>query len=139
MTAYLLNDSCFVFYVSVSHFACLLVSICFNSFQPNVAFHIETSHLFCFAKKMTGFYMKHNTGLKLVNLCDSGICEQSSKYSVFRNLTNQKILGPASIANSILHLMTESLKRTVVFKRWREDEHLSPMPYFLHDVFTNNF
>ena len=95
--------------MSVSHFACLLVSICFNSFQPNVAFHVETNHLFCFAKKMTGFYMKHNTGLKLVNLCDSGICEQSSKYSVFRNLTNQKILGPASIANRILHLITESL------------------------------
>ena len=61
--------------------------------------------------------MKHNTGLKWVNLCDSGIFEQSSKYSVFRNLTDQKILGPASIANSILHLMTESLKRAVVFKR----------------------
>ena len=138
MTAYLLKDSRFVFYVSASHFPCLLVSICFNPFQPSAAFHIETSHLFCKAKQVTSFYMKHNTGMKWVNLCDSDICEQYSKYSVFRNLTDQKILGPASTANSILHLMTESFKQTVVFKRWREDEHLSPMPYSLPDVFTNN-
>ena len=35
----------------------------FNSFQPSVAFHIEThetSHLSCSAKRMTGFYMKCN-------------------------------------------------------------------------------
>ena len=36
-------------------------------FQPSFAFHIETSHLFCSANKMTGFYMKSNTGLKWVN------------------------------------------------------------------------
>ena len=33
-------------------------------FLSGVAFHIETSHLFCSAKKMTGFYVKHNTGQK---------------------------------------------------------------------------
>ena len=38
-----------------------------NPFQPNVLFHIETSHLFCRLKQMTGFYMKRNTGLKYVN------------------------------------------------------------------------
>ena len=32
----------------------------------NVAFDIETSHLFCRAKQMTGFYIKRNTGLKRV-------------------------------------------------------------------------
>ena len=37
-----------------------------NPFQPSVAFHIETSHLFCRAKQITGFYMKCNTGLKWV-------------------------------------------------------------------------
>ena len=37
-----------------------------NSFQPNVAFPIKTRDLFCRAKQMTGFYMKHN-GLKWVN------------------------------------------------------------------------
>ena len=37
-----------------------------NPFQPSVAFHIETSHLICKAKQMTGFYMKCNTGLKWV-------------------------------------------------------------------------
>ena len=29
-----------------------------NPFQHGVAFHIKTSHLFCFAKQSTGFYMK---------------------------------------------------------------------------------
>ena len=38
-----------------------------NPFQHSVAFHMETSHLFCSAKQMTGFYMKHNTGLKWAN------------------------------------------------------------------------
>ena len=37
-----------------------------NPFQPSVAFHMETSYLFCRAKQMNGFYMKHNTGLKRV-------------------------------------------------------------------------
>ena len=32
-----------------------------------VLFHIETSYLFCRAKPMAGFYMKHNTGLKWVS------------------------------------------------------------------------
>ena len=40
------------------------VKLPFDSFQPSVVFHIETSHLFCSAKQMTGFYMKHNTWLK---------------------------------------------------------------------------
>ena len=39
-----------------------------NPFQPSVAFHIETSHLICIASKMTGFYIKCNTGLKWVKL-----------------------------------------------------------------------
>ena len=36
--------------------------------QSSVAFHIETSHLICSANQMTGFYMKFDTGVKLVNL-----------------------------------------------------------------------
>ena len=35
-------------------------------FQPSVAFHIETSQLICTTNQMTDFYMKYNTGLKLV-------------------------------------------------------------------------
>ena len=35
-----------------------------NLFQPKVAFHIETNHLFFRIKQMTGFYMKDNAGLK---------------------------------------------------------------------------
>ena len=34
-------------------------------FKHNVAFHIETSYFICYAKQMTGFYLKYNTGLKL--------------------------------------------------------------------------
>ena len=36
----------------------------FNLFQPCVAFHIEASHLFCRANKMTDFYMKCKTRQK---------------------------------------------------------------------------
>ena len=35
-----------------------------NPFQLSVAFHIETSLLFCSVKQLTGFNMKCNTGLK---------------------------------------------------------------------------
>ena len=35
-----------------------------NSFQPRVAFQMETSHLVCKAKQVTGFYMKRSTNLK---------------------------------------------------------------------------
>ena len=35
-----------------------------NPFQSSVAFHIETSYLFCSSKKIDGFYMKRNTMLK---------------------------------------------------------------------------
>ena len=42
----------------------------FNQFKPSAAFHIETSQLFCFAKQVTGFYMKSNNGLKWININD---------------------------------------------------------------------
>ena len=35
-----------------------------NPFQPFVECRIETIHLLCFAKQITGFYMKRNTELK---------------------------------------------------------------------------
>ena len=37
-------------------------------FQPNVAFHMQTSHLICGPNQMNGFYMKYNADLKWVNL-----------------------------------------------------------------------
>ena len=43
-----------------------LINYNLNIFQPSVAFHIETSHLFCSANQKTDFYMKLNTGLKWV-------------------------------------------------------------------------
>ena len=39
----------------------------FNPFQPSAAFLVETSHLFCSAKQMSGFCMKRNSVLKLVS------------------------------------------------------------------------
>ena len=38
----------------------------FNLYQLSVAFIVETSHLFCGAKQLTGVYMKLNTGLKRI-------------------------------------------------------------------------
>ena len=40
------------------------ISLEVNLFQPSVYIYIETSHLLCRIKQMTGFYMKRNTGLK---------------------------------------------------------------------------
>ena len=42
-------------------------------FQPSVAFHIETSQLFCSAKQMAGFYIKRNTRLKWVNVMSNSL------------------------------------------------------------------
>ena len=39
----------------------------FNPSQSSVAFHTETSHLIYTANKMTGFYIKCNSGLRWVN------------------------------------------------------------------------
>ena len=39
-----------------------------NPFRPIFTFHIETSHLSCYANQVTGFCMKCNTGLKWVNI-----------------------------------------------------------------------
>ena len=40
----------------------------FNLFQFSVEFHTKSSHLFCRANQITGFYIKRNTGLKWVNI-----------------------------------------------------------------------
>ena len=37
-----------------------------NPFQPSISSHIETSHLFCRVKQMSGLYMKGKTRIKLV-------------------------------------------------------------------------
>ena len=44
----------------------LLVINPFTPCQPNVAFHIETSHLICCANQMNGFYMECDNRLKWV-------------------------------------------------------------------------
>ena len=53
----LLTRSWYFFLWMISFYASL-----FNLFQLRVALHVETSHLFCSANQMTGFYMKRNTG-----------------------------------------------------------------------------
>ena len=67
----------------------ILVSTLTDPFQPSVVFHIETSHWFCSAKQITGFYMKHNTGLKWVN----SVC-----LHVRSNLENRFNLFQTSVA-----------------------------------------
>ena len=71
-----------------------------NLFQPSVAFYIETSHLFCKAKQMTGFYMKRNTGMKWVKImshlqdkifCEKNVCKQTFQISYVR--ISQKVKG----------------------------------------------
>ena len=50
----------------ITFFKNLYSLVCVKLFHPCVAFHIETSHLFCGAKQITGFYIKWITGLKCV-------------------------------------------------------------------------
>ena len=40
--------------------------------EPIVTFHIETSHLIYIENKMTGFFIKCNTGLERVKIKDTG-------------------------------------------------------------------
>ena len=49
-------------------------------------FHIETSHLFCATKQMTGFYMKRNTGLKVVdaNVVRRNVCVVNDLFLVIK-------------------------------------------------------
>ena len=52
--------------ISFLHYPWTQTILAVNPFQPCVVFHIETSHLFCSVKQMAGFFIKCNTGLKLV-------------------------------------------------------------------------
>ena len=55
----------------------------FDFFQPNVAFHIETSNLVCRVNKITGFYMKCNAGfLYGMQLHVSFVCFNESPLKV---------------------------------------------------------
>ena len=51
-----------------------------NPIQPNIAFHIETSHLICFVNQMIGFYMKCITGRKWVDYNRSSGRTQSACF-----------------------------------------------------------
>ena len=86
-----------------------------NSFQSSFAFHIETSHLFCSATKMPGFYMKRNIALKWVNLSIStGDCTHirgvfSALSSIYDRVFLQKKLtalnkkSPSQISYTVLN------------------------------------
>ena len=62
----------------------------FNQFQPNIVFHIETSHLIYFANQMSCFCMKCNTWLKWIKTIVSSIYKQFNSFAV-------KIIGLVSI------------------------------------------
>ena len=72
----------------------ILLGSKFNPFQPRVAFHIETSHLFWTTNQMTGFYMKRNTRMKCIKNCWD--CR-----SAFRTLSNIYVVGFAKIDNGL--------------------------------------
>ena len=60
-----------------------------NPFQSSVVFHIETSHLFCRAKQMTGFYMKqqHWAGMCQIhwsNIFDTSLVSLLLTSNLFR-------------------------------------------------------
>ena len=57
-------------FLAVAVLFCELIKSKFllNPFQPSIAFHIETSHLFNKVKQVTGFYIKRNAGQELFNL-----------------------------------------------------------------------
>ena len=57
--------------ISVAQFPHMYQCV-FNPFQPSVALHIQTSHLICRAKQMTGFYMRGHTAVKWVKFVPNG-------------------------------------------------------------------
>ena len=59
---------------------------CIKPFQPNVAFHIDTSHLICNANKMTGFYKECNNERKCVKPYIQP--ESLSEFLAITNLRN---------------------------------------------------
>ena len=61
------------------------------SFQPSLAFYIETSHLIYTANQMTSFYMKCSTGLKWVKGYNKSKLQIYSKINTIENKTGQNI------------------------------------------------
>ena len=76
------------------------VNICFglpsNPFQPSMTFNEETSHLFCSAKQITGFYMKHTNKLKWVNVFSNINTQFLLRLLAF----DQKIGGDATTSDT---------------------------------------
>ena len=72
-----------------------------NPFQPSIAFHVETSHLICFANQITGFYMKCNNGLKWVNLFIADVpkdpIEEKIKLNAFHFVGHELIFRKISV------------------------------------------
>ena len=59
-----------------------------NPFQPSVALHKETSHLFCRPKQVIRFYMKRNTGVKWVKR--ESACVSYLNHMINKNEINNK-------------------------------------------------
>ena len=65
----------------------------FNPLQPSVVFHIETSHLFCSAKQMTGFYMNAT-----LSLFFSLILENQRSSNIFKEHKKEIMVWCGSIS-----------------------------------------
>ena len=97
-------------------------------FQPNVAFHIKTSHLICIANQMTGFYMKYDTSLKCVKKKHLKSCLLVTavgryKFYIIKKLTNHSyfkyIVQYLYITSYIIFSKTShlNLKQTIFLSR----------------------
>ena len=107
--------ACYLILVEIRKKAHLPVKL----FQRSVAFHIETSQLFCTANQRTGFCMKCNTGVKRVKY----LAIFSVNHCLPRLLFYQPIMFPNTI---ILHriynmsfnpLMPGGNKRSYILKQ----------------------
>ena len=58
----------------------------------SVAFYIETRHLLCRPKQVTGFYMKRNTRLKWVKFVLTSLLLTSNAFNTTFNVSNYCIL-----------------------------------------------
>ena len=102
----------------------------FNPFQPSVAFHVETSHLFCFAKQVTGFYMKCNTGLTFVNPFRANALQYSA-VNLAKTIGINGILVQNRLKLShfspMFHFCPPPLKRSENLSGGTEKEHWAKM------------
>ena len=88
-------------------------------FQPSVIFHIETTHLFCYVKQMTGFYMKCNTTLKWINeglKCNWKVMISPAKTYLFK-VSNRNTRKRCKICSKLI-IKTLERRQYIVLLPW---------------------